>query len=105
MSAVSGKYVSTFTAASHALPQGMHMNADYPLMLPRITNLTAKQVTLAGREGPVTAKIQRDSRGEFCVIAQSSTFEAMFGRKPHRFRFNPFKDDQTEAAGSAVAEG
>lgn len=98
MSTVSGKYVATFAEASHALPEGMHMNADYPLMLPPISRLTDKDVTLRGRDGEVTAKIVRRNGKEYCKIAQSSSFEALFSRRPQTFTFHPFKDERTPAA-------
>lgn len=97
MSTVAGQYVARFADASHALPEGMHMNADYPLMLPRIGTLTASEVTLLGRDGPVQARIQRHTGREFCTVAQSSSFENLFHRPPQPFRFYPFKDDRTPA--------
>jgi hypothetical protein len=89
-----GKYVSTFAQATHALPDGMHMNADYPFMLPKIQSKDASTITIVGRGGQtVTATIRRNRSGEFCEIAQSSTFERMFGRQPTKFRFLPFRDE------------
>lgn len=48
---VCGRYVKTFAEASHALPQGMHMNADYPFMIPAITKIEGDQVTISGSLG------------------------------------------------------
>lgn len=95
---VCGKWVKTFAEASHALPLGMSMNADYPFMLPRIVSTTAKQVTIEGRGGKkATRKIQSDGNGEYFTLAQMSTYEKLFGRKRgSSFRFCPFKDDETE---------
>lgn len=97
---VSGTYVNTFAEASHALPDGMHMNSDYPLMLPRIAALKGKTVTLRGRDGDVEAKVQKDKRSgrEYCSIAQVSTYERIFrGGQPTRWKFFPFKDQTTPA--------
>lgn len=103
MSGVNGQYVKTFAEASHALPDGMHMNADYPFMLPPIVELKGGQVTLKGRNETATCKIQRHRDGrEFCTLAQVSSFERMFGRKPLAFRFYPFKDRDTAAAGGGA---
>jgi hypothetical protein len=99
MMAVSGSYVKTFAQASHALPEGMHMNADYPLMLPRIASLEDGKVTLSGRDGPVTAEVKRSKGREFCVISQGSSFETLFSRPAQPFRFYPFKDERTPAIG------
>jgi hypothetical protein len=99
MMSVCGRYVGTFAEASHALPQGMHMNADYPFMLPKISSVTATHVTLAGdRHGILaTAKIKRDKGREWCELNQSSGFERIYGRSAQRFRFDPFKDEHTPA--------
>jgi hypothetical protein len=75
----------------------MHMNADYPLMLPRITERTATTITLAGRDGPVTLTIRRRRDGrEFARYAQKSAFEIAFRRPATSFDFEPFKDERTE---------
>lgn len=88
---LSGKYTSTFEKATHALPEGMHMDADYPFMLPSIKEKNTKTVTLIGRAGQeVTVPIYRRKGKEFCFIEQTSTFERMCGGKPQRFKFNPF---------------
>jgi hypothetical protein len=103
---VVGNYVKTFAEASHALPDGMHMNADYPLMIPRIESLDGKTIRIKADRYPYEtfeAKIQKGRDGrEFCTIAQSSTFESLFHRKPTRFRFDPFKDQNTPAIGDAA---
>lgn len=92
-----GNFVRTFAEASHALPDGMHMNADYPFMLPPIVRLEGREVILKGREGEGRFKIVRDKRGqETCTIEQSSTFEKLFNRNPSRFKAYPFKDRDTE---------
>lgn len=95
---LSGVYVDRFSEASHALPGGMHMNSDYPLMLPAITALSSSHVTLKGSDGRgYTAPIRRQHGKEFCFIAQASSFERLFGRPPQRFKFHPFKDENTPA--------
>lgn len=99
MTSLIGKYVKTFAEASHALPDGMHMNADYPFMLPRIAKLEAKEVVLESRDGDGRFKIVRGGDGrEYCVIVQSSSFEKMFGRPPTKFKAYPFKDEHTAPA-------
>ena len=98
MASVGGRYVKTFAEASHALPDGMPMNADYPFMLPRISKLEGSEIVLKGRNGDASFKIERDTSGrEFCVIAQSSSFEKLFGRPPQKFKTYPFKDENTPA--------
>lgn len=98
---ICGRYVRTFAEASHALPQGMHMNADYPFMLPPITALDGNKVTIRGGRGELqTFTIQRGSSGEFGHIEQSSTYERLFSQPPHRFTLLPFKDEKTAAAGA-----
>lgn len=90
---LSGKYVRTFADATHALPDGMHMNADYPFMLPRIIDRDAKTITIEGRRGQQeTLPIKHDHAGEFCELHQSSSFERMMGQTPTKFRLLPFKD-------------
>jgi hypothetical protein len=101
---VCGKYVKTFAEASHALPDGMHMNADYPFMLPRIVKLEGGEVVLKGRDGDGRFKIVRGGDGrEYCIIAQSSSFEKMFGRPPQKFKTYPFKDERTPAVSEREA--
>lgn len=92
-----GHYLDTFENATHALPEGMSMNADYPFMIPRIIERNAKQITLESeRDGTrVTAKIKRDKGREFIVVAQSSTYERLFRRRPTRFKFWPFEGKDT----------
>lgn len=95
---LAGNYVKTFAEASHALPDGMHMNADYPFMLPSIVKLVGRDVILRGRDGEGRFRITRGKDGrEYCVIRQSSTFEAIYGRRPTAFRAYPFKDAGTPA--------
>jgi hypothetical protein len=99
---ISGQYVKTFAEASHALPQGMHMNADYPFMLPTIKSVTESTVTVIGRGGvAATATIIRRAGKEYFDYSQSSTFEEIYGRAPQSFRFHPFKDEGTPAIGQA----
>lgn len=97
---VSGQYVQKFAEASHALPEGMHMNADYPFMLPKIVKIEGDQVTLEGRgQARITRKIERAPDGrEYCDVEQRSAFEVMTKRKATKFRCWPFKDDYTEVA-------
>jgi len=98
MSTISGRYVKTFAEASHALPQGMHMNADYPFMLPRVVRLEGSTVVLKDRlEGSFA--IRRCGDQEHCIISQSSSFEELFSRKPTKFKALPFKDDASPAIG------
>jgi hypothetical protein len=93
---VSGKYVGTFVDATHALPDGMHMSADYPFMLPKIVDRTAGTITIQGRRGvKETLSIRHDARGrEFCELAQSSTFERLYNRPPTTFKLLPFKEEK-----------
>jgi hypothetical protein len=89
---ISGQYVKTFAEATHALPDGMHMNADYPFMLPKIVERTETTITIEGRGGArETLAIKRREGTEFAHLAQSSAFERIYGRPPTRFRMNPFK--------------
>lgn len=102
MTTICGKYVSTFAEASHALPDGMHMNADYPFMLPAIKSADGKQVTILSSRGDpqeATVKIIRRDGREHAYIEQSSTFERIYKRKPARFKLLPFKDDATPPVG------
>lgn len=92
MSTLVGRYVRFWAEATHALPDGMHMNADYPFMLPKITWHDGESITIVGRNGKTaTVKIERDDDGEFAHIEQSSTFEKIYRRKPTRFRLMPFR--------------
>lgn len=94
---LSGRYADTFEHATHALPEGMHMNADYPFMLPSIKEKTKKTITLVGSGGEeVTIPIRRRKGKEFCFIEQSSSFERLFGRKPTKFRCHPFIDENSK---------
>jgi hypothetical protein len=94
-----GKWVGTFAEATHALPIGMHMSADYPFMLPKIVGRGPGTITIQGRDGVATLEIRTDKRGEFCTLKQSSTFERMFRRRPTAFRLEPFKDELTPVEG------
>lgn len=106
MTTLSGRYVSTFAKASHALPEGMHMSADYPFMLPRIVAFDGQKVTIEGRGGVTeTFTIVKSRAGqESGQILQSSSFEELFDRKPQRFTMLPFKDEKTAAIGRSQAE-
>jgi hypothetical protein len=90
-----GAYVRTFDDATHALPDGMHMNADYPFMLPKIVSRETGTITIEGRGGETkTLPIQRDANGrEFCELAQSSAFERLYHRPPTKFKLLPFKGE------------
>lgn len=94
---VSGRFVDRFSEASHALPIGMHMNADYPFMIPEIIAYDGKTVTIRGAYGATASFVARRRRGEgmYGVLAQSSSFERLLNRPPQRFRMRPFKDDNT----------
>jgi hypothetical protein len=97
---IRGKYVAKFTEATHALPEGMHMNADYPFKLPRITRVAAGKVTIADGPASATFRIVADPkrRGyECCYIEQSSSFEAMTKRPAKRFKCMPFRDELTSS--------
>lgn len=94
MSAVIGKYVRTFVEATHALPQGMHMNADYPFKLPRIVGRDSYALTIAEGGKMETLTIKRGRDGEYCWLEQSSTFERWMKQKPTKFRLLPFREEQ-----------
>lgn len=98
-----GTYVKTFAEASHALPQGMSLNADYPFMLPRIRRLAGKELVIVGYgDREATVKVIRRGGAEHAFIEQVSSFERLFNRKPTRFRLLPFKDENTPAAAVAA---
>lgn len=87
-----GTYVSLFAEATHAIPEEMHMNADYPFMWSKIQHADAETVTILGRYGrTATIVIERDQRGDFATLAQSSTFEKIYRKRPTKFRFVPFR--------------
>ena len=90
-----GKYVQTFAEATHALPQEMHMNADYPFMLPKIQEKTVTSITIVGRrQETARLAIEVDEDGdEFAYIVQSSAYERMFRCEPTRFKLLPFKEE------------
>jgi hypothetical protein len=93
---VRGTYVRTFDDATFALPDGMHMNADYPFMLPKIVARSSGSITIEGRGGErETLKIHQDARGqEFCELVQSSTFERLYDQPPTKFKLMPFKGEE-----------
>ncbi len=95
---VSGKYVNTFVEATRALPDGMHMNADYPFRLPKIVDRTAGTITIEGRRGAKkTLSIRQDRQGrEFCELEQSSSFERLCNRPPTTFKLLPFKEEKRQ---------
>ena len=97
-----GNYVSTFARASHAIPDGMHMNADYPFMLPKIVRVTDTSVVLQGRNGEGEAKIGKYRGRWCCCLDQSSSYESIYNLPPKRWRFFPFKDKRTPAVGDAT---
>ena len=104
---VCGNYVMTFAEASHALPAGMHMNADYPFMIARIEKIEGGMVTIRGNGGKTeTFEIKKDQRTkrECGFIYQSSAYEVLFRQKPSRWQMQPFKDNQTPAFGESQHE-
>jgi hypothetical protein len=104
---VSGHYVGTFAEASHALPERMSMNADYPFMLPRVVAITATSITLEGRGGQQQrVAIRRNGERECCYITQKSSYERFVVERKRgtRFCFYPFKDELTDAIGQPTEE-
>lgn len=109
---VSGQYVAKFSDASHAMPDGMSMNAKYPFMLPRIVRIEGDRVFIAAdrhfegvTEGSFVIRRHR-VHGEWGEMKQSGVFEQMFNRPPRAFRFYPFKDENTPAVvQGTVVEG
>lgn len=99
-SGVSGKYVRTFKEATHALPNLMPLNADYPFMISKIAARTDTSITIVGTKGQTsTLTISTKHTGvEYVSLRQKSTFEKVFGKKNKGtlFEFFPFKDDDTE---------
>lgn len=93
---VSGQWVKTFRDATHALPDGMHMNADYPFILPKIIANDGKFVTLKSDRGDETVRVRIQKSGDWdvCYIKQMSTFEKIYHRKPTRFKCYPFRNDR-----------
>lgn len=97
---ISGRYVKTFAEATHALPQGLHLNADYPFKVPKCRVIGRMlELTPDGGGEPVTLLIRHGKRGQFVKHAQKSTFENVFGRKATEFRFLPFRDERTSVPG------
>lgn len=94
---VVGKFVKRFSEASHALPIGMRMNADYPFMTPEIIAYDGKTVTVKGSPGHTASFVarRRAGAGMYGVLKQTSSFERIFNRQPKRFEMRPFKDDRT----------
>lgn len=96
---VAGQYVRRFCdGATHALPQGMSMNANYPFMLPRVELVVRGKKTRAvlvsgDRRSPALDIKVGDDGQEYCTFAQSSHYETIFHKKPTRFRFFPFRAD------------
>lgn len=102
---VCGNYVTTFAEASHALPNDMHMSADYPFMLPRIESISDGTVTIIGRGGVRgTGRIEVRKGLEFFRLGQKSSFELMFNLPETVFEFLPFKDRSCEAISPAQSE-
>jgi len=91
-----GAYARTFAEATHALAEGMPMNADYPFKTPTIVSCTEQTVTIEGRDGArETLAIRRDAQGrEFAELEQASTFERLYRRPPTKFKLHPFKEDR-----------
>jgi hypothetical protein len=75
----------------------MHMDADYPFMLPKILAYDGKTVTIEGSDGTSETFIARRRRktGMYGWLKQSSSFEKLFNRPPQRFEMRPFKDDNS----------
>lgn len=98
---VMGKYVDRFALASHALPAGMHMDSDYPFMIPRIESFDGTTITIVSdRDGSkASAPVRFKDGKQYFTLKQSSTYERLFGRKPASFTFHPFKDEQSVAIG------
>lgn len=92
---ITGRYVPTFELATHALPQGLHLSADYPFKLPAIKSRTKTTVTLTNGSDEITVRIIKANGREWCNIDQKSAFENAFHRKPTRFKCLPFKDEKT----------
>lgn len=92
MTTVSGRYVDTFAEATHALPDGMHMNADYPFMLPRVVSVTDGVVTIREGSNETSFPIRKHAGREVGTVEQSSSFERMFRGKPQKFTMRPFRD-------------
>jgi hypothetical protein len=100
---VQGKYVPTFAEASHALLDGMHMNADYPFMIPKVKGVNGGYVVLADRMVDGRFKIVKSKDGrEHCVVAQKSTFENLYRKPPKKFKAYPFKDENTPSVAQGV---
>lgn len=92
---VSGKYVDTFAEATHALPNGMHMNSNYPFMLPRIARTGDGKVTLISSSGDEQeCRIVVQNGVETCSLKQSSTYELIFKQPPSTWVFYPFNGEQ-----------
>lgn len=91
---LSGKYVRTFAEATHALPEGMHMDASYPFKLPAIEKIEGAMMTIREGAATETVRIVRGRNRESAYIRQSSSFETLFDRKPKRFRLLPFRDER-----------
>lgn len=87
---VFGKYKTSFSESSHALPEGMHMGSDYPFKIAKIESVEGKQITVSdGYGNRETAKIIKRKGKEYFYLNLMSSFN----RKPTRFKFHPFKDN------------
>lgn len=120
---ISGKYVHTFAEASHAIPIGMPLNSDYPFKMPKIVAIWKGPVSgyfvevegtggeratfriktrpalhrFKGSDGQI---YQRSISQEYGFIIQASTFERLTGsRGGTKFEMQPFRDENTPAAG------
>ncbi len=92
---VRGQFVKTFAEATHAVPNGMHMGADYPFMI-CTAEVVGKLVRIKCGSHEETLKIRKEVGGrEYCQLAQRSTYETLFNRPPKMYRFFPFKDQHT----------
>ncbi len=92
-----GNYVAKFEDASHAIPEGMHMNADYPFKLPTIKSITGKEMIITDKGNETTVTIKNMNGKQVAYVKQSSSLERMFKYKPARFKLHPFKDEKTPA--------
>lgn len=92
MTTLTGKFVNTFSEATHALVTNMPVNADYPFMRGEIKEVTGDQVTIIGRGGQeATFKAEMGPVGmEYGWLEQVSTFERITGAKPKPLQMFPF---------------
>ncbi len=100
---ISGKYVKTFAEANIASCVDIHMNSDYPHFF---FDVLGTEVMVDGHPLVVKLKSHRNStvftfpvkKGkvngyttEYAEIEQSSSYERIFGQKPHKFKIIPMQ--------------